>query len=45
MEFASSDLQKNKKVVLAAVEQNGNALQFASAELQKNESIVEKAAT
>ena len=34
LQFASSELRQDREVVLAAVQQNGFALQHASAELQ-----------
>ena len=40
MRFASKDLQNDKEVVLAAVNQNGESLRFASKDLQNDKDIV-----
>ena len=38
--FGSAELQQDREVVLAAVQQHGNALMYASAELKKDREVV-----
>ncbi|WP_079979866.1 DUF4116 domain-containing protein [Neochlamydia sp. S13] len=40
LRYSSAALQKNREIVLAAVQQNGSALYYASAALQNNREIV-----
>ena len=40
LEYASKELQNDREVVLAAVTQNGYALNFASEELKRDREVV-----